>query len=444
MKKFLAVCAVTALLGAVSAQGALLEYLGPSGDILQAQGGGDPSPGSSWFKNLTTNAYSALPLPSPITADDIMLRNGSTTTLTGTINDNMFVRIGEKMAAGDVGSGVGGTTLYIRNGGLLKVSDGLTSGTLRIGEDYSASVYVEDGGTILNSKNATSGKPLWVGIDGRTGDPNAQARLYVSGGYVKAANKLGIGGYKSRDGLIELTGGMIQSPWTSIGDGDATNEGGTGVFNIKGGSMVGNGMEMGKGSTLSKGTVNQTGGLSMLTSDGDIIIGNTATGIYSLTGGTLQMGTLGSNLCLGMGDGAEAGTGNGRLILGQGGAITTPNGGGRLLTSPSGATLELLIGSAANFNMNMLGFGGGNTSNIDGALEVTLIGGYTPTYGQEWKVMTVSGGGTIEGTFDSVETDWEYSLKDGGTSLYVKYVPEPAALSLLSLGGLVLIRRRRS
>jgi len=54
--------------------------------------------------------------------------------------------------------------------------------------------------------------------------------------------------------------------------------------------------------------------------------------------------------------------------------------------------------------------------------------------------------GSLSVSFDDVllpGAGWSWGVESGDT-LYVEYVPEPATMSLLALGGLALIRRRRA
>jgi fibronectin-binding autotransporter adhesin len=82
---------------------------------------------------------------------------------------------------------------------------------------------------------------------------------------------------------------------------------------------------------------------------------------------------------------------------------------------------------------------------LDGALDVTLLGGYEPGPGDSFDLLDW---GTLAGTFDSVSLPalgagmaWDTkTLYDSGT---ITVVPEPATLTLLAMGGLVALRRRR-
>ena len=80
------------------------------------------------------------------------------------------------------------------------------------------------------------------------------------------------------------------------------------------------------------------------------------------------------------------------------------------------------------------------SASIDGTWNITDPSGNAP-FGI-FNVLTAAGG--IAGAFSNVvlpnTTDWSWGI-DGGTTLWVEHVPEPATLLLFSLGG-VLLRRK--
>ncbi len=83
---------------------------------------------------------------------------------------------------------------------------------------------------------------------------------------------------------------------------------------------------------------------------------------------------------------------------------------------------------------------------LAGAMDVLLIGGFDPGLGDSFDLLDW---GSLSGVFDEVNLpglsaglDWNIS------SLYttgaISVVPEPACLAMLILGGLALIRGRKS
>jgi hypothetical protein len=78
---------------------------------------------------------------------------------------------------------------------------------------------------------------------------------------------------------------------------------------------------------------------------------------------------------------------------------------------------------------------------LGGNLGVVLDNGYTPVAGDEW---LIGAAGSISGSFASITPGFGTRTMDGNLYLTFGAVPEPATLSLLSLGGMLSLRRRRA
>ncbi|MEO0963794.1 MAG: PEP-CTERM sorting domain-containing protein [Planctomycetota bacterium] len=90
---------------------------------------------------------------------------------------------------------------------------------------------------------------------------------------------------------------------------------------------------------------------------------------------------------------------------------------------------------------------------LNGRLDVSLLGGFTPSLNQVYDILTV--GGDRTGQFDGLG-EGELVGNFGGTDLFITYaagdgndvalfspIPEPTTLALLGLGGLIGLSRRR-
>jgi len=82
--------------------------------------------------------------------------------------------------------------------------------------------------------------------------------------------------------------------------------------------------------------------------------------------------------------------------------------------------------------------------NLGGTLDIELLGGFIPEYGSVFKLFD----GSLVGTFGDIDLPaLPTGLVWGTDSLYsdgaLSVVPEPTTLSLLALGGLMALRRRR-
>jgi len=99
---------------------------------------------------------------------------------------------------------------------------------------------------------------------------------------------------------------------------------------------------------------------------------------------------------------------------------------------------------AAGTNWDLLTANGNFT--LAGELVVDF-GTYDPEVGDKWKVIVVNAGDVLTysgyGMFETLPSNIQAALVDGGDSLELTYVPEPATMVLLAVGGLIAARRRK-
>ena len=95
---------------------------------------------------------------------------------------------------------------------------------------------------------------------------------------------------------------------------------------------------------------------------------------------------------------------------------------------------------------------------LGGALDL-LFGTFTPTRTESLPIVTISGGGTLSGTFSNFPTNGQTVGTFDGVPWYIKYnpgsngsvvitsinpVPEPGSLTLLAAAGVGWLVRRRA
>jgi hypothetical protein len=146
-----------------------------------------------------------------------------------------------------------------------------------------------------------------------------------------------------------------------------------------------------------------------------------AGGAFNFTGGTLHADEVGFDLV------NQGGT------LSPGHSIGQTHVMGDLTLSSGSLAIELASAALAD-TLEVDG-----QAMLGGTLDVSLLGGFAPTLGDSWQIITAGG---MSGMFSSVTDGYSVERQGDKLLLYFGVVPEPASLVLLSLGLLLLAVKR--
>jgi len=265
---------------------------------------------------------------------------------------------------------VAGTEIKISNTGKCTIPSGYSTPSM-----YRVYVYnaTTPSLTVTGTLNVTSGQFIKVGFGSTT---NQDGRMIQTGTVSASGNVLILGdGYTSRytgvDGWYNLNSGTLTCGEIRIGDRGA------------------------------RGFMYQAAGSA---NAAQVNIGyDTASNCqYNLNGGTLT--------CTGMA------VTRGTLLVKQAATIDI---NGAMSISANG-TLSTEISSGDNTYVDV----SGNSTLTSGCtLVISLLGGFTPSSGQEFTIIESTGGGTINATFTNVPANWSTELRDSGARLVAVYTP---------------------
>jgi len=377
-------------------------------------------------------------------ADLTFIRTGVTgLTLAGaTINANL-VSIGSASPSGV------GTEVVVGAGGTIEthgLPSNATTINLVIGNNKDATLTV-NGGTVKAMDVAGTGGS-YITLGGK--DTAVVGTLNVQSGLVQFGSFTA--GWNNGIGIVNHSGGTMQyinqaSPRFWLGSGNDVAIAGRCEYNLSGTGFIdlngGTGAQIKMGYKGSMSLFNMTGGsISSQTISGTCLyLGTSAVSVteFRLLGGKMDL------------RGQMSSAGTSKFVVNQAGAMEL---GWQWWTQSANDTIELLVNSTNDFQLKSSTVSWFSGTKFNGV----LTDGYTPTVGQTWKLVD-AGAGTITLPSDGWHPDLSrfdfYTYRDGqgaGWALYkdtvnndvrLEYVPEPATLSVLVLGGLALLRRRR-
>jgi hypothetical protein len=293
--------------------------------------------------------------------------------------------------------------IYPTNAGHIYAATGNFFSVQVGGTSTEAALYVTDGVDFTSSM-------LLVGLGiFNSNDAGKFGRVIQTGGTVNiGVNPLELGFWPEGQGTYELRDGSL----TTVGTNYCGRQG-SGYFIQTGGVYTAETVMLGCLSG-SSGTYELKGGRLVAEK---IVMQENAT--FSFTGGKLDIEMISSGL-----------TNSGGALVArretyiQGDYIQTKG------------ALEITLGEGTHDILDVLG-----SVNITGGnLDVVLDAGYAPMPGDTFTI--ISGGGSpVNLEFETIADG--YRVYADGNDVVLQFVPEPATLSLLALGGLLAMRRRR-
>ncbi|MFA6135517.1 MAG: PEP-CTERM sorting domain-containing protein [Phycisphaerae bacterium] len=266
------------------------------------------------------------------------------------------------------------------------------------------------------------------------GEPDAGTKIIVNGGVFMANKPGGSGG----DNIIGDQGAAsfeVGLNGTAIMDAIQMGKNATSNSSL---SISGNGyLQLGRG---------------LYTANADAIRA------FNFTGGTVDMRNLGNNWTdpngtyVGSPDGIDdiyATAWNGVDLKNDGGLLTLLPGV-RLAVNVGSSTLaDDFVMTAGTWDIDVTGAGLADWANIlngqaslTGGLLNPILVGYTPTLNEPFTIAKGTSPAVVSGMSVSDPAHWQ--VQANGNNVELVYIPEPATMSLLVLGGLAMLRRRRN
>lgn len=305
---------------------------------------------------------------------------------------------------------------YRGSAGIVQTAGAVSAAVFSFGErETPLSKWELQGGTLATTGNFVLAR----------GDNGSTCQFFQSDGTTVTVGdqfQMGTSVYTGGAGLYDMAGGTLtvtnntQIGWKASGM-EFKQSGGTANFATLG--IASDWNDPGEG-TMTLSDAAQTLATGDLTIGGGGVVGDTGVGMLVL-------------------DGSRTGAGTDLDVRGD-------------FSQKNSGTLKGIIDTAAiaaASDMRLVDVTG-NVTFADGAkLLPEFDSGATPTAGT-WTLMTWDGSVTDNGLVldPSTAADWSFDVDVDGKALTVTYapevIPEPASLVLVAMGGLVMVRRRRS
>ena len=253
---------------------------------------------------------------------DVVVENGAPSpVVSGSITDIVNQTSGAVNVSGELWVGNGGVGIYNFTNGSINASNWVNIG--RFGGNGTLNMA---GGTITKSGNAFS-----IGANADNATVGAVRVVNQSGGSINTSSEVWIGQANNHPGLgtgtynISGTAALNVTNWLAVG-----REGGIGVLNISGGSIIktgGGNLTITHG-TGASGTINQTGGSFTMVTGESWIGEDGGNATWNMNGGTANVGLVhicqnpSANGTLNINGGTFAAT---ELTTGNSGAVSTLN-----------------------------------------------------------------------------------------------------------------------
>ncbi len=337
----------------------------------------------------------------------------------------VFAKVGTGTLTLD-GATISGGEAHVRGGSLAQTSGSTRVGYLAVGTGRTEGVsnvgsLGVTGGTLTVGTTLQVGDFGGIGAVDQTGGRVVVDQLCGSASHcaaVNIGNQGGTGSYNISGGSLELLQANL-----ALGRNTNSNPAGSGTLNLSGTGLVdltagrfniGNWLSVGVSTPRSSGLVNQTGGTLRIRSGGILYLSGSGNGTYDLLGGALEIG--GTSLS------ANYGGGTGTYAFNLGGG--TIRAFGSALIAPVNATL--LGGTQSTIDSNGLGAtwsgvfsgSGGLIKAGEGTLTLSAANSYTGPTTISTGTLALSGNGSIasssglraDGTFDISATTLGASL----------------------------------